>query len=127
MNAYEKQREDRIRRNNEVLVQMGILTAASAFNEAVIHSTRQGAVTNHKQGQMKATSQPAPDAEPARRSSRLRGEAPAVQCYGNTENHRHEPTTTLPNLCFFSASLCLLPSAEYLPLADEKTCIHCPH
>ena len=119
MNAYEKQREDRIRRNNEVLVQMGILTAALAFNDTLIDSTRQEAVTKPKHRPLKATSQPATNIEPARRSSRLKGEAPAMQCYGNTENHRHAPGD-LPSLCYSSASLHLLPPPDFL--VDGKTC-----
>ncbi len=67
----------------------GILTGASALNEAVSNK-RQHSVAVKK---VKRLQIPSPEAtlavEPARRSSRLRGEAPAVQCYGNTENHRH--------------------------------------
>ncbi|CAL5220271.1 g2252 [Coccomyxa viridis] len=67
---------------------MGILTGASALNEAVSNK-RQHSVAVKK---VKRLQIPSPEAtlavEPARRSSRLRGEAPAVQCYGTTENHR---------------------------------------
>ena len=35
---YERQREERIKRNTDIMIQMGVLTAAQALNEAVMKS-----------------------------------------------------------------------------------------
>ena len=75
MNPYEQQREDRIKRNKEVLIQMGILTAVSALDELL----------KRRQGVAARTG-----------SSRLRGEAAAVvQCDESQKTYRHV-SWTLP-------------------------------
>lgn len=90
-NPYEKQREDRIKRNNEVLIQLGILTAASALREALPNSEKQKHAAKTMKRLEKSASELAVDIEPARRSTRLRGEAPAVHCIDSKETCRHAP------------------------------------
>jgi hypothetical protein len=89
VNSYEQQREDRIRRNTDKLIEMGILTAASALNAAVLrhrsgHASAAAAIPRRK-----ASSKPAQGVGPPRRSSRLKGEAPAKLGLGNIDPARH--------------------------------------
>ena len=88
-NPYEQQREDRIKRNTDKLIEMGILTAASALNAAVLrhrsgHTSAAAAISKRK-----ASSKPAQGVKPLRRSSRLMGEAPAKLGSENIEADRH--------------------------------------
>ena len=91
MNPYEKQREDRIKRNNEVLIQMGILTAVSALREALPDSKKRKSAARPMKRVHKSVSELAVLTQPARRSIRLKGEAPAVDCIGSSETGRRAP------------------------------------
>ena len=89
VNPYEQQREDRIKRNTDKLIEMGILTAASALNAAVLrhrsgHTSAAAATSNRK-----ASSKPGQGVKPPRRSSRLKGEVPAKSGSDNIEPDRH--------------------------------------
>ena len=117
LSSYERQREDRIKRNKEVLIQMGILTAASALNEAVSGTRTPVSAAKPTKRLRKLSSELAVDAEPARRSSRLRGEAPTAQCIRSQENCRHV-RRSLQALARRISTLTLQSSARHLPRAD---------
>ena len=89
LTPYEQQREDRIKRNTDVLIKMGILTAASALSEAVLKSRRQSIAARTSEPAKRPPSEPSVTAEPARRSCRLKGEAPTLQPIEGKEHHRH--------------------------------------
>ena len=89
LNPYEQQREDRLKRNTDVMIQMGILTAASALSEAVLKSKRQGVAAKVPKSAERPPSEPSVSAEPARRSCRLKGEARTLQPIERKESHRH--------------------------------------
>ena len=117
LNPYEQQREDRIKRNTEVLLQMGILTAALAYKEAVIRSTGHAASDKASKRKKCTPSEPRVSAEPTRRSSRLRGDAAALPAMPCPEAHRHgsAPSVacqTLRSMCLAALWLHALPSAH---------------
>ena len=85
---YERQREERIKRNTDIMIQMGVLTAAQALNEAILKG--KGSRPIEKRGRLRTITAfgPGSDSKPQRRSSRLRGEAPAVLPNSDTKEHR---------------------------------------
>ena len=97
-NHYEQQREDRIKRNKEVLIQTGILTAVSVLDQTLLLNRRQGVASKTKNRVRQIPKDEALSIEPSRRSSRLRGEAPAlVQCNESEIIYRYT-SWTMPTL-----------------------------
>ena len=86
---YERLREERIKRNTDIMIQMGVLTAAQALNEAVLKSKEVRPIGKRARLRTVTITEPEIDRKPQRRSSRLKGEAPPVLPNADTRDHRH--------------------------------------
>ena len=86
---YEQQREERIKRNTNIMIQLGVLTAAQALNEAVSKSKGSRPVDNSARLRTVTPIERESCSKPQRRSSRLKGEAPAMLPIADTPDHRH--------------------------------------
>ena len=86
---YERQREERIKRNTDIMIQMGVLTAAQALNEAVMKSTQSRPTETRIRLRTVTTAKTESGSKPQRCSSRLKGEAPAVLPKSEPSDHRH--------------------------------------
>ena len=86
---YERQREERIKRNTDIMIQMGVLTAAQALNEAVMKSKQSRPTDARARLRTVTRAKTGSGSKPQRCSSRLKGEAPAVLPNSDTSDHRH--------------------------------------
>ncbi len=86
---YERQREERIKRNTDIMIQMGVLTAAQVFNEAVLKSKGSRPVENRARLRTVTATESESCSKPQRRSSRLKGEAPDVLPNSDVADRRH--------------------------------------
>ena len=86
---YERQRDQRIKRNTDIMIQMGVLTAAQVFNEAVLKSKGSRPVGDRARLRTVTAAERESCNKPQRRSSRLKGEAPAALPNSDTADHRH--------------------------------------
>ena len=104
---YERQREERIKRNTDIMIQMGLLTAAQALNEAIMKSKQSRPTDTRATLRTVTTAKPKSSSKPQRRSRRLKGKAPAVLPNSDTSDHRHALLTAdAPCISRVSRSRC---------------------
>ncbi|CAK0782837.1 hypothetical protein CVIRNUC_006032 [Coccomyxa viridis] len=103
---YERQREERIKRNTDIMIQMGVLTAAQVFNEAVLKSKGSRPVENRARLRTVTATESESCSKPQRRSSRLKGEAPDVLPNSDVADRRIRTSTPAGAAPAMDSSLC---------------------
>ena len=118
---YEQQRAERIKRNTEIMIQMGVLTAAQALDEAVLKSKGSRPIARRAYVRTVTRTEVEGDNKPQRRSSRLKGKAPAVLPHSETTDYRH---TLLTAYAPYIREEC--PAAHRDVCVAHVACVTCP-